>query len=143
LLSSVIEGDPGRATCLAHLSLHQSPGSSLAVDLSSDSSICALNIMTNNERTQTAIGNQDNRILSSYAWFPSPRQEKTKKLSGRKNDLRRIRHGSVRAIEDLRGVRLPLVSCPGPRDGLLQGMSSEVGGLSGAGYEKAARAAMQ
>jgi hypothetical protein len=115
-----------------------------AASLSSYSSICALNIMTNNERTQTAIGNQDNRILNGYAWFPSPRQEKTKELSGRKKkDLRRIRHGSVRAIEDLRGVRLPLVSCPGPGYGLLQGMRSEVGGLSGAGNPKAAREAIR
>ena len=79
-------------------------------------------IMKKNERTQTAIENQDTRILNSYAWFPSPRQEKTKKLSGRKKDLRRIRHGSVRAIEDLRGLRLSLVSGQASRDGLLQGM---------------------
>jgi hypothetical protein len=57
----------------------QPPAHSPAASLWGYSSICALNIMTNNERTQTAIGNQDNRILSSYAWFPSPRQEKTKK----------------------------------------------------------------
>lgn len=79
--------------------------------------------MRKNERTQAAMANQDNRILSSRSWFLSPRQVEKMELNGRvKETLRRILDGSVRAIEGMRGVRLPLVPRPGPWDCLLQGL---------------------
>jgi hypothetical protein len=77
--------------------------------------------MTRNERRQTAVPYQDIRILNSLAWFSSPRRFKKKKQSRREKTLSgRIRHGIARAIEDLRGVRLPLVSGPESGERVLQ-----------------------
>ncbi len=79
--------------------------------------------MTKNEGRQAAISHRDIRILSSYAWFPSPRRiEMVEQKRREKMWSRRIRHGIARAIEDLRGLRLSLVPGPDPRECLLQGM---------------------
>ena len=51
-----------------------------------------------------------------------------------------FRHGVVRAIENLRRLRLSLVPESDPREGVLQSMRDKTEGLSNAGEQKAARA---
>ena len=55
-------------------------------------------------------------------------------------ESRRMGHGSVRAIEDLRGLRLSLVPGPEPRQRVLPRMRNKTEGISIAGEQKAARA---
>ncbi len=87
------------------------------------SRICAPKVMTENKRTQAAIPHQDTRNLSCPAWFSTPRGTTcSKKFRREKNDMRRIGHGSARAIENMRRVWLPLVSGPDSKDSLLRTM---------------------
>ena len=66
--------------------------------------------MTTHEGAQAAIPHQGHRNLSGRAWFSSPRgKATTKTLRRAKKRSWRIRHGTARAIEGLRGVRLSLV----------------------------------
>src|SRR6266568_7048099 len=87
------------------------------------SRVCALIMMTNSERIQAAIENQDNRILSRCACFSLPRRRDQCKLARRKKwHLWRCRHGVVRAIEGLRRMWLSMVPGPNRGDCLLQGV---------------------
>jgi len=85
--------------------------------------LCSID-MRKNERRQAAIPHQDMRILGSLAWFSLPRHSTTIQQKRRVSGLlRRIRHGNVRAIESLRGLRLSLVPHTGPTgECLLQAM---------------------
>ena len=79
--------------------------------------------MTKNERNPEAIPHQDTRNLSSRTRFFLPRGNKVQTQARReKTRTRRFRHGFARAFEDLRGVRLSLVSRPDPGECVLQGM---------------------
>jgi len=61
-----------------------------------------------------------NRTAGATAWLLSTRLTEDKKLNERgKAIFWGIGHGSVRAIENLRGVRLSLVPCPGLGNGIL------------------------
>ena len=87
--------------------------------------------MTTNERSRPAIPHQGARNLSSRAWISLPRgrtatNESRRELAGR----RRTRHGIARAIEGLRGVRLPLVPDPGSRQRVLRWVCHEIEGVS-------------
>ena len=87
------------------------------------SRICAPMVMTENKRAQAAIPHQDTRNLSCPAWFSTPRGTTCiTKFHREMKDMRRIGHGSARAIEGLRRVWLPLVSGPDSREYLLQGV---------------------
>ena len=69
--------------------------------------------MTTTARAQLATVQQGNRTLSAAAWLLSTRLTEDKKLNEReKAIIWGIGHGIVRAIENLRGVRLSLVPCP-------------------------------
>jgi hypothetical protein len=68
--------------------------------------------MTKDERAQAAIHHQDTRNLSCRVRLSSPRGAAHRRHRREQAEIRRIRHGIARAIEDLRGLRLPLVSCP-------------------------------
>ena len=76
-----------------------------------------------NKRAKTVIPQQDRRILSCLAWLSIPREitEITHNQRER-TQLWRQSHGSARAIENLRGVRLSLVSHPDSRECLLPGV---------------------
>jgi len=88
-----------------------------------NSRICAPMVMTENMRAQAAIPHQDARNLSCPAWFSTPRGKTCNTRFRREmKDMRRIGHGSARAIEDLRRVWLPLVQGPNSRECLLQGV---------------------
>ena len=66
--------------------------------------------MTTHEGAQAAIPHQGHRNLSCRAWFSSPRGKATVNTFRRAKERRwRNRHGIVRAIEGLRGVRMSLV----------------------------------
>src|ERR1700721_4704153 len=81
----------------------------------------ALLVMTHKISKQPACPHRGVRIPSRIGCFRLPRQTKLKtRLSRKKNDLRRIRHGIARAIESLRRVWLPLVPHSKPWDCLLQ-----------------------
>jgi hypothetical protein len=83
--------------------------------------ICALTSFTSNERAQAVVLHQDNRNLNSLAWFSSPRRiNPPLKIRRDRKDVRRVGHGSARAIEGLRGLRLPLVSRPDTKERVLQ-----------------------
>jgi hypothetical protein len=76
--------------------------------------------MTKNERARAAIPHQDRRNLSCHAWFSSPRGTTMKnKIRREEMRTRRCSHGVARAIENLRGVRLPLVPRSNSRERLL------------------------
>ena len=75
--------------------------------------------MTKNERAQAAIPHQDTRILSCPARPFLPRGAFNTNSRRDLHHLRRISHGIARAIEGLRGLRLPLVSGPNSRKCLL------------------------
>jgi hypothetical protein len=75
--------------------------------------------MTKNERAQAAIPHQDTRNLSCRAWVSSPRGAMKNKTVGSWLGVRRKRHGIARATENLRGMRLSLVSQPEPGRRLL------------------------
>ena len=63
--------------------------------------------MTTHERAQAAIPHQGYKNLSCRAWFSSPRGNTTiNRVRRAKNRIRRNRHGTARAIENLRGVRI-------------------------------------
>jgi hypothetical protein len=80
-------------------------------------------VITANMSIQAAVPHQDIRNLSCLAWFSSPRgTSSTTFRREMKQQTRRISHGSVRAIEDLRGLRLPLVSAPYTYERVLQTM---------------------
>ena len=77
---------------------------------SGNSRICALMVMTHNKRAQAAIPHQDNRNLSCLAWFSSPHGTTCNTIFRRdRKPIRRIGHGSARAIEGLRRLWLPMV----------------------------------
>jgi hypothetical protein len=80
--------------------------------------------LIDNKRAETVIPQQDERILSCIAWFSTPRKSIEIKNIGRERTQQRWRnnHGSARAIENLRGVRLSLVSHPDSRECLLPGV---------------------
>lgn len=79
--------------------------------------------MTYNETRQKAIPHQDNRSLSGPAGSCRRGRPAINKKQWRHATLsRRFRHGIVRAIEGLRGVRLPLVPGPGTQQCVLQEM---------------------
>lgn len=93
--------------------------------------ILRADIMTKNERSQAAIPHQGMRILSCVAWFFSPRGTAVTKNNRReRTKLRRNVHGIARAIENLRRVRLPLVSRPDSCKCLLSGLRNKTEGLS-------------
>jgi hypothetical protein len=78
-------------------------------------------IMTNNKRRQAALTNQVIRNLRRIAWFSLTRHFAMTMLNGRGNTQKgKIRHGIARATENLRGMRLPLVSGSDPRECVLQ-----------------------
>ena len=86
----------------------------------SHSSICAFIMMTITARVQATTVHQGTRTLSAAAWLLSPRPTANRKLNEReKAIIWGIGHGIVRAIEDLRGLRVPLVPRPGSGDCLL------------------------
>lgn len=77
--------------------------------------------MTTNKGTRTAIPHRDTRNLSCRTRLSSPRRTTSCiKLPRDTTELRRIRHGCARAIENLRRVRLSLVPSPHHRECLLQ-----------------------
>jgi hypothetical protein len=78
----------------------------------------ALN-MTKNERAQAAIPHQDTRNLNCPAWFSLARGARDHKNRRELARIGRNSHGTARAFENLRGVRLSLVPCPDPRNGVL------------------------
>ena len=64
-----------------------------------------------------------NRTAEAAAWLLSTRLTEDKKLNEREKAIFwEIGHGIVRAIENLRGVWLPLVPRPGLGECLLSGM---------------------
>jgi hypothetical protein len=66
--------------------------------------------MTITARVQAASTYQGIRTLSAAAWLLSPRLIKTKQLNQReKAIIWGIGHGIVRAIKNLRGLRMSLV----------------------------------
>jgi hypothetical protein len=68
------------------------------------------NVVTKNKRTQAASPDRDRKDLSCLAWFSLPRgTATTTRVRREKKELRRKRHGSARAIEDLRGLRKPFL----------------------------------
>ena len=107
---------------------------------SGNSRICAQMVMTDNKRAQVAIPHQDRRNLSCLAWFSSPRGTTCNTNFRREMKLiRRISHGSARAIEGLRRMWLPLVPGPDSRECVLQGMRIKTKRFSIAGKSQAAR----
>lgn len=79
-----------------------------------DSRFCANIVMTSTARALMATEYGGNRTAGAAAWLLSTRLTEDKKLNEREKAIfGEIGHGSVRAIEDLRGVRLSLVSHPG------------------------------
>ena len=69
--------------------------------------------MTDNKRKRVAIPHQSNRILSCPADSLTPRWHiDLAEDYWEKKPKRRNGHGIARAIENLRGVRKPLVPCP-------------------------------
>jgi hypothetical protein len=87
---------------------------------SSYSRFCAFNMMTITARAQTANAHRGTRTPSAAGWLLSPRLTEIRKLNEReKATIWGISHGIVRAIENLRGLRMPLVSRPGAGDCLL------------------------
>jgi hypothetical protein len=90
--------------------------------LRENSWICAPMNMTHNEGGQPAIFYQGIRILRSFGWPPLRQQTKISKKRRRVTKTIRRSHGFVRAIEDLRRLRLSLVPKPDSRECLLQGV---------------------
>ena len=87
-----------------------------------DSRLCANIVMTSTARALATVKG-GNRTAGAAAWLLSTRLTEDKKLNEREKAIfGEIGHGSVRAIEDLRGVRLSLVPCPESRVCLLQAM---------------------
>jgi hypothetical protein len=63
--------------------------------------------MTTHEGAQAAIPHQGYKNPSCQAWFSSPRRKAiTNRVRRAKERIRRNRHGTARAIENLRGVRI-------------------------------------
>ncbi len=105
-----------------------------------NSRICARMVMTDNKRAQVAIPHQDRRNLSCLAWFSSPRGTTCNtSLRREMKQVRRISHGSARAIEGLRRMRLSLVPCPDTRQCVLQRVCHEVENVSNPGEPQTAR----
>jgi hypothetical protein len=76
--------------------------------------------MTFKVRALVAIVNGGNRTAGAAARLLSPRLTDDKKLNEREKAIfGEIGHGSVRAIEDLRGMRVSLVPCPDSGDCVL------------------------
>ena len=97
--------------------------------------------MTVNKRTRAAIPHQDTRILSCNALFSLPRESTTSLRIRQEMKTRgKSRHGIARALENLRGVRLSLVSHPSPGKCLLRAVCDQTQGVSIAGEPKTARA---
>jgi hypothetical protein len=94
--------------------------------------ILRADIMSKNKRSQAAVPHQDVRILSCFAWFFSPRGTAVTKNIRRERTQKQRRnvHGIARAIENLRGVRMPLVPRPNSCKCLLSGLRSKAEGLS-------------
>src|SRR5271157_3584687 len=79
--------------------------------------------MTRNERIRAAVPHQGARTLRSRTRYFLTRGNKTL-IQGRREKTRtwRFRHGFARAVENLRRVRVSLVSRPDPGERVLQGM---------------------
>ena len=72
-----------------------------------------------------------NRTADATALLLSARLTDDKKLNEREKAIfGEIGHGIVRAIEDLRRVRVPLVPCPDLGNGLLLSMQDRTGEVS-------------
>jgi hypothetical protein len=85
-----------------------------------DSRLCANIVMTSTARAFMATEQGGNRTADAAAWLLSTRRTEDKKLNEREKAIFwGIGHGIVRAIENLRGVRLSLVPRPGLGDCIL------------------------
>ena len=98
--------------------------------------------LQHDDQSQTAssnhqIGHQNPRLLNC-GLLPR-RTTSTKKVRWAGPIMEKRSHGIARAIESMRRMRLPLVTCPEPGDGLLPGVPPKAEGLSDPGKPKAPR----
>jgi hypothetical protein len=96
-----------------------------------DSRLCAIIVMTSTVRAFVATVHGGNRTAGATARLLSPRLTEDQKLNEReKATFGGIGHGSVRAIEDLRGMRLSLVPRPDSENRLLLSLFDRIGEVS-------------
>jgi hypothetical protein len=112
----------------------------LGITCRDDSRLCANIVMTSTARAWATV-NGGNRTADATASLLSTRLTDDRKLNEREKAIfGEIGHGIVRAIENLRRVRMPLVPCPGLGDGILLSMQDRTGEVSKPRIAKATRA---
>ena len=98
---------------------------------SEDFQYLCTNVMKTNKGTQAAIPHRDTRSSISLAWLSIPRGQSNSTNNRRAHiELRRIGHGSARAIKNLRGLRQPFLPLPNSEQDLLPGLPDKIEGLS-------------